>query len=168
VKESVCTCKLILMYMYICKHIARKYRRHPMADSFTHNKEFVPNNTMISPASFSLNVITGYMACSFRNDYYLSAANIHLHVCQEMTCNFGASVPACSSIHLLCIHMSCHTTHKHNNTHCLFSRNSPNMAGKSSYMKQVALITILSHVGCFVPAVHCPPPVLLPNLFGLP
>jgi DNA mismatch repair protein MSH4 len=35
----------------------------------------------------------------------------------------------------------------------------PNMAGKSSYIKQVALITILSHIGCFVPAeyVHMPP-----------
>jgi DNA mismatch repair ATPase MutS len=33
------------------------------------------------------------------------------------------------------------------------------MAGKSSYIKQVALITILSHVGSFVPAeyVHMPP-----------
>jgi DNA mismatch repair protein MutS len=33
------------------------------------------------------------------------------------------------------------------------------MAGKSSYIKQVALITILSHIGSFVPAeyVHMPP-----------
>ncbi|HEY8389436.1 MAG TPA: DNA mismatch repair protein MutS [Clostridia bacterium] len=28
----------------------------------------------------------------------------------------------------------------------------PNMAGKSTYMRQVALITILGHMGCFVPA----------------
>ncbi|MCB9557656.1 MAG: DNA mismatch repair protein MutS [Deltaproteobacteria bacterium] len=31
----------------------------------------------------------------------------------------------------------------------------PNMAGKSTVMRQVALITILAHAGCFVPASRC-------------
>lgn len=36
----------------------------------------------------------------------------------------------------------------------------PNMAGKSTYMRQVALIAILAHMGCFVPAKEAYIPIL--------
>jgi DNA mismatch repair protein MutS len=36
----------------------------------------------------------------------------------------------------------------------------PNMAGKSTYMRQVALIAILAHMGCFVPAKEAHIPIL--------
>ena len=35
----------------------------------------------------------------------------------------------------------------------------PNMAGKSTYMRQVALITIMAHMGSFVPAKECQVPI---------
>lgn len=36
----------------------------------------------------------------------------------------------------------------------------PNMAGKSTYMRQIALIAIMAHVGCFVPCSSCKMPII--------
>lgn len=43
-------------------------------------------------------------------------------------------------------------THIDNDRYRMSIITGPNMAGKSTYMRQVALITLMAHVGCFVPA----------------
>ena len=50
-------------------------------------------------------------------------------------------------------------TRLHSNGDRMMIITGPNMAGKSTYMRQVALITIMAHMGSFVPAKECQIPI---------
>lgn len=101
----------------------------------------------LSNAIARLDVLTGFSILAVKNNYSkpniskkISALEIidGRHPIVELATGQG--------------HFVCNDTLLDNSNNQIALITGPNMSGKSTYMRQVALIVLLAHIGCFVPA----------------
>ncbi len=120
------------------------------SDIFNKIKELLTNNIKklqrSSKSIAVLDTLTAFAHISKKNNYARPIIN-----------DFGSSLNIVSGRHPVVEAISSdqfipNDSVLNNETDRMLIITGPNMAGKSTYMRQVALITIMAHIGCFVPA----------------
>ena len=130
-----------------CKELAIKLEQKLFAEIKAKLVEIVPSLQSLSSVIAEIDCLTSFANCAVKNGYVKPTINSKLDHIKIV----GGRHPVVESI-LSKDEFIPNDTYLNTTTDRTMIITGPNMAGKSTYMRQVAIITLLAHIGSFVPA----------------